>query len=217
MVGRRSGALILDTYLMTSAWQGSFKGFRKVNLLQYDVAAGAVCDKAHWTLIIMYLKEMRAVYLDPFGATEEQVKKCQAVTRALVRTKHPTITKWTCSTVPHPKQQDSKSCGVFVCKLAEQMLLVQDINYPVDQEGVARLRLDLAVTLLKNSDDLSDMCKACGEASSGAEVDEWIECTTCGRWYHMSCVGHPSTDGASWAVTPRRAGRGRSAALWAPA
>ncbi|KAF3838817.1 hypothetical protein F7725_010585 [Dissostichus mawsoni] len=34
----------------------------------------------------------------------------------MVRKKCPAIGRWACATVAHPKQQDSASCGVFVCK-----------------------------------------------------------------------------------------------------
>ncbi|XP_039657546.1 uncharacterized protein LOC120559688 [Perca fluviatilis] len=195
IVGRTTGARIIDAYTMTEVWQGSQKCFRRLDLLKHDVAAGAVCHQGHWTLIIMYLKEKRCLYLDPFGATQQQMDHCRDVTRALVRKHNPAIGKWTCSTVAHPKQQDTTSCGVLVCKLAELILKGEAVQYPVDQEGVTQLRLDMAMSLLNDTDDLSQLCRACGEESSGADTDDWIECTTCTKWYHSVCVGHPSTEG----------------------
>ncbi|XP_071060860.1 uncharacterized protein [Pseudochaenichthys georgianus] len=177
MVGRKAGALTLDSYLMTSLWEGTHKGsLRSLDLLKYDVAVGAVCSHGHWTLIIMYLKERRSLFVDPFGATDAQIQKCKDVTRALVRKKCPKIGRWACATVAHPKQQDSLACGVFVCKLAEQILSGQNIDYAVDQKGVAMLRLDMSMSLVTNSDDLSQLCRACGELSSGAEgdIDTWV-------------------------------------------
>ncbi|XP_049457538.1 uncharacterized protein LOC125904267 isoform X2 [Epinephelus fuscoguttatus] len=176
----------LDSYAMTAVWQGKQRGLKRL-ALDRDVAAGAVCHEGHWTLIIMYLKEMRSLYLDPYCATQQQIERCKHVTRALVRQKCPAIGRWTCATLAHPRQQDTTSCGVFVCKLAEQILLAQQIDYAVDQEGVAMLRMDMAKALLANTDDLSQLCRACGEESSGAEMDEWIECTTCCLWYHSVC------------------------------
>ncbi|XP_078028352.1 uncharacterized protein LOC144464635 [Epinephelus lanceolatus] len=173
MVGRKSGAVIIDSYAMTAVWQGKQRSLKQL-ALDRDVAAGAVCHEGHWTLIIMYLKEMRSLYLDPFGATQQQIERCKHVTRALVHQKCPAIGRWTCSTLAHPRQQDTTSCGVFVCKVAEQILLAQQIQYPVDQEGVAMLRMDMAKALLANTDDLSQLCRACGEDSSGAEMDEWV-------------------------------------------
>ncbi|KAL7408412.1 hypothetical protein ABVT39_023108 [Epinephelus coioides] len=172
MVGKKSGAVIIDSYAMTAVWQGKQRGLKRL-ALDRDVAAGAVCHEGHWTLIIMYLKEMRSLYHDPFGATQQQIERCKHVTRALVRQKCPAIGRWACATLAHPRQQDTTSCGVFVCKLAEQILLAQQIDYAVDQEGVAMLRMDMAKALLANTDDLSQLCRACGEESSGAEMDEW--------------------------------------------
>ncbi|KAI4819024.1 hypothetical protein KUCAC02_004305 [Chaenocephalus aceratus] len=155
--------------------EGKHKGsLRRLDLFKHDVAVGAVCSHGHWTLI-----ERRSLFVDPFGATDAQIEKCKDVTRALVRKKCPGTGRWECATVAHPKQQDSSSCGVFVCK-----------------KGVAMLRLDTSMSLVTNSDDLSQLCRACGELSSLAEgdIDTWIECTTCNMWYHLGCMGLPSTE-----------------------
>ncbi|KAI4820675.1 hypothetical protein KUCAC02_028646, partial [Chaenocephalus aceratus] len=52
-----------------------------------------------------------------------------------------------------------------------QILSGENIDYPVDQKGVAMLRLDMSMSLVTNSDDLSQLCRACGELSSLAEGD----------------------------------------------
>ncbi|CAK6974785.1 uncharacterized protein LOC120559688 [Scomber scombrus] len=129
-VGNSTGAAIVDAYTMTAVWQETHRHFRRLDLSKHDVAAGAVCHNRHWTLIIMYIKERRSLFVDPFGATEQQIRHCKTVTRKL---------------------------SVF-------------------------------------SDDLAQLCRACGEESSGADTDNWIECTTCGLWYHTICVHHPPED-----------------------
>ncbi|CAK6970437.1 uncharacterized protein LOC117534630 isoform X4 [Scomber scombrus] len=53
----------------------------QLDLSKHDVAAGAVCHNRHWTLIIMYLKERRSLFGDPFGATDQQLQHCKTVTR----------------------------------------------------------------------------------------------------------------------------------------
>ncbi|CAI5689298.1 unnamed protein product [Oreochromis niloticus] len=92
----------------------------------------------------------------------------------------------------------SKTAGPYIlwrlC-MQEQILSVTNILYPVEEEGVARLRLDIVLSLIQNSDDISQLCCACGERSSGAETDEWIECTFCGKWYHTVCVDFPCAEG----------------------
>ncbi|XP_033966349.1 uncharacterized protein [Pseudochaenichthys georgianus] len=174
-VGAKAGVFILDSYLMTSLWKGTHKGsLRKLDLSKHEVAAGAVCDGAHWTLIIMYLNENRSLFLNPLGATEEQLIRCKDVTRSLVRKHIPSVGRWACTTIAHPKQMDSTSCGVLVLKLAEQILQKQQVQYPVDQEGVASMRFHMAMALVNNSDDLSELCRACGEHSIGPKVDQWV-------------------------------------------
>ncbi|KAF3835898.1 hypothetical protein F7725_028456, partial [Dissostichus mawsoni] len=142
-VGAKAGVFIVDSYLMTSLWQGTHKGsLRKLDLSKHDVAAGAVCDGAHWTLIIMYLNENRSLFLNPLRAKEEQLIRCKDLARPF--------------------------------KLEEQILLKTKVQYPVDLEGVASMRLKMAMALVKNSDDLSQLCRACGEHSIGPMVDQWI-------------------------------------------
>ncbi|KAF3835868.1 hypothetical protein F7725_028426 [Dissostichus mawsoni] len=53
-------------------------------------------------------------------------------------------------------------------------MLKTKVQYPVDLEGVASMRLKMAMALVKNSDDLSQLCRACGEHSIGPMVDQWI-------------------------------------------
>ncbi|KAI4793166.1 hypothetical protein KUCAC02_032894, partial [Chaenocephalus aceratus] len=178
-IGAKAGVYIFDSYLMTSLWQGTHKGgLRKLDLTKHEVAAGAVCDGAHWTLIIMYLNENRSLFLDPFGATEKQLSRCKDLTRSLVRNKRPSVGRWACTTITHPIQQDSTSCGVFICKLAEQILLKKKVQYPVDLEGVASMRFQMAMALVKNSDALSQLCRACGEFNSGPKGDQWNDVVT---------------------------------------
>ncbi|KAL7388436.1 hypothetical protein ABVT39_013895 [Epinephelus coioides] len=51
MVGRKSGAVIIDSYGMTAVWQGKQTGLKWL-AFDRDVAAGAVCHEGHWTLIV---------------------------------------------------------------------------------------------------------------------------------------------------------------------
>lgn len=54
-----------------------------------------------------------------------QIEKCKHATRALVCQKHPAIGRWACSTVALPRQQDTTSCSVFVCKTRTMPLLLK--------------------------------------------------------------------------------------------
>ncbi|KAL2102340.1 hypothetical protein ACEWY4_001508 [Coilia grayii] len=53
----------------------------EVDPLNYSVMVGAVCEQNHWTLIAMYPHEKRSLYIDPFGAKPEALKRCGEVSR----------------------------------------------------------------------------------------------------------------------------------------
>ncbi|KAF3851502.1 hypothetical protein F7725_013274, partial [Dissostichus mawsoni] len=215
MVGRKAGALMIDSYLMTSLWEGNHKGSLRIGLLYYmyfvymyldlfkpDVAVGAVCHHGHWTLIIMYLKERRSLFLNPFVATEAQIQKCKDVTsigpeKVSGNRKVGMLT---------PKQRTHHHAG---CLCARADFVWGNSPYPVHPMGVDMLRIQMAMCLVTNSDDLSQLCRACGELSSLAEgdIDTWIECTTCNMWYHIGCVGLPSPQRMSIFALASRDGR----------
>ncbi|KAJ7995770.1 hypothetical protein DPEC_G00248030 [Dallia pectoralis] len=69
------------------------------------------------------------------------------------------------------KELETEVVNAYLCIVGRRT------GYPVDQVGVATLRLDMAMSMLNDTDDLSQLCRACGEESSGADTD-WIECTT---------------------------------------
>ncbi|KAI4788036.1 hypothetical protein KUCAC02_036105 [Chaenocephalus aceratus] len=84
MVGRKAGALLIDSYLMTSL-------------------------SGRETTKIMYLKERRSLFVDPFGATDAQIDRCKDD-----RSIGPAIGRWECSSVAHPKQKGLIMWGVCV-------------------------------------------------------------------------------------------------------
>ncbi|XP_051573450.1 uncharacterized protein LOC127452184 [Myxocyprinus asiaticus] len=133
----------------------------------------------------MLPSQRRALSLDPMGEISSNLKRCQDVTRAFLQHKGCNVSRWSCSTLPHPKQKDGTSCGVFALKFAEFVLREEPIVFLNTAEGVEELRKATAVTLLQNSDDLSQLSHACGEESGDYN---WIACDSCNRWYHQSCV-----------------------------
>ncbi|MEQ2281212.1 hypothetical protein AMECASPLE_028035 [Ameca splendens] len=61
--------------------------------------------------------ERRNVVLDPMGNDSLKIKQCLTSTRAFVRKRGLSVSRWTASTLPHTLQKDSTSCGVFVLKI----------------------------------------------------------------------------------------------------
>ncbi|CAM4606556.1 unnamed protein product [Leuciscus chuanchicus] len=63
----------------------------------------------------------KSLFLDSLGESKQDIKTCLETTRAIMRNKGCNVSRWTCDTVPHPKQSDSTSCGVFALKWFHHM------------------------------------------------------------------------------------------------
>ncbi|GLD67909.1 uncharacterized protein AKAME5_001923300, partial [Lates japonicus] len=143
---------------------------------------GAICDQNHWTLTAMYPQQRRSLYLDPFGAPSDAIKKCSAVTRAFMRQRGLNCSRWS---------SDSPTVHV---------------EGPFDEEKMRRLRMQTAKKLVTETDDLSELCQICDQSDSH---EQWIECTLCSVWFHWDCVGQPPVEGDYFCpVCPRRNGKG---------
>ncbi|KAJ8346636.1 hypothetical protein SKAU_G00280370 [Synaphobranchus kaupii] len=94
----------------------------EIDPLLYKIILGIVNDHNHWTLTVMFPSEKRALFLDPFGESATDIQRCQEATRAFMRKKGCNVSRWACSSVPHSRQTDGTSCGVFALKFAECIL-----------------------------------------------------------------------------------------------
>ncbi|XP_046716388.1 uncharacterized protein LOC124393091 [Silurus meridionalis] len=176
-------AFQIDSFEMRN-WNGK-KSKLKVHPTMYKYLIGIVNDHHHWTVVVMLPSQRRALFSDPLGESSAKLKQCQDVTRAFMRQKGCNFSRWSCDTLPHPKQQDGTSCGILALKFAEFVLREEPIVLINTKEGVEDLRKEIAVTLLQNSDDLSQLCHVCGEKSGN---NNWIACDCCNWWYHQSCI-----------------------------
>ncbi|XP_057182681.1 uncharacterized protein LOC130549480 [Triplophysa rosa] len=77
-------------------------------------------------------------------------------------------------------------------QFAENILQGEAINIHTSQKAVDKLRLDIATSLLRESDDLSSLCFYCGMEDKGKT--QWVCCDGCERWYHHDCVQSPPVD-----------------------
>ncbi|KAM9751326.1 uncharacterized protein ACNS7B_008209 [Menidia menidia] len=186
-------AAFIDSFAMTAMWQGKSPRLKKMNPMNYEIILGINNQHHHWTLVVIYPQEKKSLFLNPLGESKQDIQKCLQITRAFMRKKGCNVSRWTCDTVKHPKQQDSTSCGVFSLKFAEKILSKEVVDFPVSNEAVYSMRLEIAVRLILNSDDLKDLCHFCGEMESDSDVN-WIQCDLCLRWFHQACVGSPPTE-----------------------
>ncbi|XP_041847822.1 uncharacterized protein LOC121644147 [Melanotaenia boesemani] len=188
--------LHIDTYGMTSVWNGKVPRFRW-DPSKYQLLFGVVNEHHHWFLVVIYPSQNKTLLLDPLGETAAKLKRCQDASRALMRRKGIHVSRWKCDTVPHPHQPDSTSCGVFAIVFAEKILYNQPVTFPASPKDVSDLWWQIATTLLRDSDDLTNLCLHCGEASVDGSPEEqltWISCDACGRWFHHDCVGQPKME-----------------------
>ncbi|KTF92337.1 hypothetical protein cypCar_00012293, partial [Cyprinus carpio] len=82
---------------------------------------------------------------------------------------------WKCVKLPHSLQPDATSCGVFVCKFAEALLLGGDLTFSCTDANIAQMREDLGLCLLNESEPLDNLCLACGEEypHTPDQIDTW--------------------------------------------
>ncbi|KAL6491393.1 hypothetical protein MHYP_G00017380 [Metynnis hypsauchen] len=156
-------AYMIDSFAMTKLWQGSYQILRKCDASQYKVLLGVINEHHHWTIAVIYPSQKRTVFLDPMGESQTKVNKCLETTRAFMRNKGCKVSRWTCDIIPHPVQRDVTSCGVFVCKFTEKILQDQPTTFLNTDKAVNLIRKEMAMTLLQESEDLTDLCHFCGE------------------------------------------------------
>ncbi|KAK5866291.1 hypothetical protein PBY51_020493 [Eleginops maclovinus] len=137
---------IINAYLTTT-----------VDPMDYDVMVGAVCDENHWTLTAIYPQEKRSLYVDPFGAQSQALKRCTEVSRAFMRQRGLNVSRWSCESITHPLQQDATACGVMC--LADMILKQKLVAGPFDEQEISHLRMDIAQQLITETDDLSELCR----------------------------------------------------------
>ncbi|KAJ8348756.1 hypothetical protein SKAU_G00273450 [Synaphobranchus kaupii] len=89
-------------------------------------------------------------------------------------------------------RETAHSCGVFALKFAECILEGKAVTFVTSTRAIHNMRVDIATTLLRESDTLQDLCHHCG--SEDSDDPQWIGCDISGRWYHNGCVKSPALD-----------------------
>ncbi|XP_065128995.1 sentrin-specific protease 2-like [Paramisgurnus dabryanus] len=186
-------AYVIDSFQATNIWKGNGSSMKRLDPDEFDVMIGSINENHHWTLLVIYPKEWRILYINSFGESRSKLLQCEKAISKFMDTRGK-VGKWKCSTVPHCFQQDGNSCGVFVCKFAEAILTGGSLQFASTADNIALLRQQIGLCLLQGSDDLSELCLTCGDQHSFTEdiEDCWIQCDCCSGWFHWECVNQPS-------------------------
>ncbi|XP_034051120.1 uncharacterized protein LOC117532014 [Thalassophryne amazonica] len=123
-------AALIDTFAMTAIWKKK-TGRIRIDPMAHKVIVGIVNENNHWMLVVMY--PHKALFVDPLGETNEKIKTCLESTRAFMRKKGCSVSRWTCSTLPHSTQQDGTSSGVLALKFAQKILQGDEIDLDTPQ------------------------------------------------------------------------------------
>ncbi|XP_072570584.1 sentrin-specific protease 2-like isoform X2 [Paramormyrops kingsleyae] len=156
---------------MTSIWQKKTSRL-KCNPGNFNVILGAVHEPGHWILTAMFPKLLKSLVLDSLGHASSKLKTCLESTRAFMRKHGCQVSRWKAETMPHSLQPDGSSCGIFVLKYAEKILAEEPLIFSTTRSAVCKYRKKVAVKLLKQTDDLRELCHYCGEKISKVDSDD---------------------------------------------
>ncbi|XP_049889676.1 uncharacterized protein LOC126383226 [Epinephelus moara] len=152
---------------------------KQLNVMEWDTLIGAVQGQTLESCNHVPKRQMGSICRS-FWSHTKSAKRCRDATRAFMWTNLGlNLPRWSCDTVQHPHQQDSTSCGVLDCKVAELLLEGSSVQFNVDEDNINSMRMEMARRLIDDSVNLTELCRICGETESGdrdtsdAPVDQW--------------------------------------------
>ena len=122
-------------------------GARKLSNCRY--VYGAVLKSNHWQCIFVDIEELDFVFIDPYGASETDLRSAFLYWLAFVNTRKDLAEMdrqkaFKQRVIEHPKQSYSYNCGVYVCKLLSMLVEDQPIQADAfDASIIDNLRADI--------------------------------------------------------------------------
>ncbi|XP_052818197.1 uncharacterized protein LOC128244220 [Mya arenaria] len=150
----------IDSINMTSIFEGDQEstGFlNKIPLHQYDALIGAVNEnQVHWVLMIVVPDAKCLVYINPMCEPRSKCDKYRNRWTAFLRERSRrhigqdalTHDGWEVQTVPHDKQTDGSSCGVYVIRFADLYFSGEEMDRCWTSQDIKKERLRLQLKLL---------------------------------------------------------------------
>ena len=145
----------LDATRATSlAFQGICH-FHKRLLSKYRFVYGPVFRQKHWMAIFIDIEERQFVFVDPYGATNDDLDMTFAnwirfVEQSKDLSELHSKRKFTQRSIDHPRQPkvDTSNCGVFVCKILQMLLMETPLNInSFDPHTVSKFRADILLSI----------------------------------------------------------------------
>ena len=153
----------------------------------------------HWTLIAIDLQQRNIFYVDPLNAADDIKNKAQMQIIAkfipLIIENKFGLSEFQISSPPHTLQQDTSSCGVFVCWYASQFVQGKSMSDGCDPYKMrVRIYNKIRGTCLKQHSQQPELskCPLCG----APVFEENLKCIRCCQSYHILCIdseNHPTT------------------------
>jgi len=128
----------------------------EINFDDLDVVVGGLFynSNKHWTLLVCLPQKKQLLYINPMGASTEEGSNVLRGWSCIMNkrlAKGLSAANFSLTMPFHPKQLDSKNCGVFVMKFAECYATDKPTeihNVPNDQKSLQQIRNQIATTLL---------------------------------------------------------------------
>ncbi|KAK3576764.1 hypothetical protein CHS0354_014579 [Potamilus streckersoni] len=153
--------------------------------------------RRHWILVIISASVRRMTVLNPLGEVDELLTSLLSTWKSFLANSPTNFSltlgpNWEVVTIPHSKQLDSTSCGIFCLKFAEKLLKQEELLLPSKPNNIFQYRLDILESIAKNQDStIKELCRCCGcKMLLGKEKRvQWIGCDQCGDfWIHYQCM-----------------------------
>ncbi|KAK3908561.1 Asparagine-rich zinc finger protein AZF1 [Frankliniella fusca] len=144
----------------------------------------------HWTMFAVKVDTAEILYLDPMKKEmSSSAFSCAETMISILKTMHPSISKWSLKVMTYCTQIDSLNCGVHVCWFAHQIIMkVEEITDLEDIKSYRQFIHDaICGNCLERSTDIN-ICAVCASPGVDENNNVSVRCSRCDRLYHASCI-----------------------------
>lgn len=138
----------------------------------------------HWCLAVADFPKKQFYFYNPYKSTE--LETINYFNIFLKHFKNKTQrNEWTWKVNDcHATQKDSFNCGIYIIQFAVKIAKEESLLEIIPCNEYRNI---LKTLILKESDNMTDKCLACGRVELNVTAD-WVQCDTCERWLHTHCI-----------------------------